>query len=45
MGASKSVINHAIKYAKERVQFGKPISEYGAIKYKIAEQANKNICQ
>lgn len=41
MGGSKSVINHAIKYAKEREQFGKSISEYGAIKHKIAEQAIK----
>jgi len=39
IGASKRVINHSIKYASEREQFGKTISNYGAIKYKLAEQA------
>jgi len=39
IGASKSVMNHSIKYATEREQFGKAISNYGAIKYKLAEQA------
>jgi len=29
----------AIKYANERHQFGKPISSFGAIQYKLAEQA------
>jgi len=41
VGASKSVINHSINYANEREQFGRSISKYGAIKYKIAEQAIK----
>jgi alkylation response protein AidB-like acyl-CoA dehydrogenase len=37
MGGSKAVINHAVKYANEREQFGRPISKYGAIRHKIAE--------
>jgi alkylation response protein AidB-like acyl-CoA dehydrogenase len=36
MGASKYALTTAIKYANERVQFGKPISQFGAIKEKIA---------
>jgi alkylation response protein AidB-like acyl-CoA dehydrogenase len=39
LGGSKHVIDKTINYANERIQFGKPISSYGAIKYKIAEQA------
>ncbi len=38
-GASKEVISHAVKYANERVQFGLPISKYGAIRHKLAEMA------
>ncbi len=39
VGAAKAVINHAVSYAREREQFGRPIADYGAIKYKLAEQA------
>ncbi len=31
--------NHAINYANERIQFKKPISSFGAIQHKLAEQA------
>jgi hypothetical protein len=41
IGACKRVIDHSIKHANEREQFGRPISKYGAIKYKLAEQAIK----
>jgi alkylation response protein AidB-like acyl-CoA dehydrogenase len=39
LGAAKAVIDHSINYANERQQFGRSISKYGAIKYKLAEQA------
>jgi len=39
IGASKEVITKAVNYANEREQFGHPISKYGAIRYKLAEQA------
>lgn len=39
LGGSKGAINDAIKYANEREQFGRSISKYGAIRYKLAEQA------
>jgi alkylation response protein AidB-like acyl-CoA dehydrogenase len=39
LGASKEVISKSVNYANEREQFGRPISKYGAIKYKLAEQA------
>jgi len=39
LGAAKSVISQSVRYANEREQFGRPISKYGAIRYKIAEQA------
>ncbi|MFQ5335617.1 MAG: acyl-CoA dehydrogenase family protein, partial [Flavobacteriales bacterium] len=38
-GGSRELISHSIQYANERKQFGKPISSFGAIKYKLAEQA------
>jgi len=39
LGAAKAVITQSVNYANEREQFGRPISKYGAIKYKLAEQA------
>lgn len=39
IGASKAVISNAVNYANERQQFGRSISKYGAIRYKLAEQA------
>ncbi|MFT6849998.1 MAG: alkylation response protein AidB-like acyl-CoA dehydrogenase [Sphingobacteriales bacterium] len=41
LGAAKGAANLSIKYANERQQFGRSISKYGAIRYKIAEQAIK----
>ncbi len=41
IGASKSVVNKAVNYANERVQFGILISKFGAIKHKLAEMAVK----
>ncbi|MDE1193536.1 MAG: acyl-CoA dehydrogenase family protein [Arachidicoccus sp.] len=41
IGAAKAIIQHSIKYANEREQFGRAISKYGAIRYKLAEQAIK----
>jgi alkylation response protein AidB-like acyl-CoA dehydrogenase len=38
VGASKEIINQSVKYANEREQFGRPISKYGAIRYKLAQQ-------
>ena len=37
--AQRRVTSAAIKYANERIQFKKPISEFGAIKAKIAHMA------
>jgi alkylation response protein AidB-like acyl-CoA dehydrogenase len=39
VGSAKSIFAEAVKYAKGRVQFGRPISEFGLIKQKIAEMA------
>ncbi len=41
IGASKVVTTKAIEYSNERQQFGRPISKYGAIRYKMAEQATR----
>ena len=38
LGGAKATISDTIKYANEREQFGRAISKYGAIRYKIAEQ-------
>jgi alkylation response protein AidB-like acyl-CoA dehydrogenase len=39
LGGAKQTITESIRYANEREQFGRPISKYGAIRGKIAEQA------
>ncbi|MBO0359881.1 acyl-CoA dehydrogenase family protein [Hymenobacter sp. BT186] len=39
LGATKMASTLSIKYANERVQFKLPISKFGAIKYKLAQQA------
>jgi len=39
IGVAKLAIAHSVKYSKERIQFGKPICQFGLIKHKIAEMA------
>lgn len=39
MGGAKEAISDSLRYANEREQFGRAISKYGAIRYKLAEQA------
>ena len=39
LGGSKAAVTAAVKYGNERKQFGKSLTEFGAIKYKIAEMA------
>lgn len=39
IGGCKNTITQSVTYANERQQFGRPISKYGAIRYKLAEQS------
>jgi alkylation response protein AidB-like acyl-CoA dehydrogenase len=39
VGGMKLMVHESVRYANERHQFGKPISSFGAIKAKLAEQA------
>jgi alkylation response protein AidB-like acyl-CoA dehydrogenase len=39
IGCAKQALNQAVRYAIERKQFGRSISEFGLIKQKIAEMA------
>ncbi|MGB9627966.1 MAG: acyl-CoA dehydrogenase family protein, partial [Thermodesulfobacteriota bacterium] len=39
LGGAKNALQEATTYAKKRVQFGKPICEFGLIRQKIAEMA------
>ena len=41
VGGAKRVVEESVKYAKERVQFGKPICQFGLIKHKLAEMATR----
>jgi alkylation response protein AidB-like acyl-CoA dehydrogenase len=41
VGGSKTALNDAIRYAKQRIAFGKPIASFGAIKHKLAEMATR----
>ncbi|MFT6147769.1 MAG: alkylation response protein AidB-like acyl-CoA dehydrogenase [Saprospiraceae bacterium] len=40
-GGMKQAITESVKYANDRIQFKQPISNFGAIKYKLAEQVIK----
>ncbi len=42
IGGCKMSITTAVQYANERVQFGQPISHFGAIQHKLAEQVIRN---
>ena len=39
LGIAQASLNASISYSKERIQFGKPISTYQAIQFKIADMA------
>ncbi len=39
VGSVKTALQDAVAYAKQRIQFGKPIAEFGLVKHKIAEMA------
>ena len=41
LGIAKGAYEAALKYSKERHQFGKPISEFQAIAFKLAEMATE----
>lgn len=41
LGIAKGAYEASVKYAKERQQFGKPISEFQAIGFKLADMATK----
>ncbi|MGV7107681.1 acyl-CoA dehydrogenase family protein [Flavobacterium sp. U410] len=41
LGISKGAYEAALKYSKERQQFGKPISEFQAISFKLADMATE----
>jgi alkylation response protein AidB-like acyl-CoA dehydrogenase len=41
VGGSKVTIGKSVQYANERKQFGKPISDFGAIQHKLADMAVK----
>ncbi len=42
LGAAKGAIGRSIQFANDREQFGRSISKYGAIRFKLAEQAIKS---
>jgi len=41
VGMAQGAYEHALKYAKERKQFGKSISEFQAIRFKLADMATE----
>jgi butyryl-CoA dehydrogenase/short/branched chain acyl-CoA dehydrogenase len=40
-GLAQGALNHALAYARQRKQFGKPIAEYQAIQLQLAEMATE----
>ena len=41
IGLAQAALDHATEYARERVQFGRPISDFQAIRFKIATMATE----
>jgi butyryl-CoA dehydrogenase len=41
IGGARHALAHMVRYAKERVAFGKPIAEFGLIQRKISESATR----
>ena len=41
IGLAQGALEHAMVYAKERIQFGQPISDFQAIRFKIATMATE----
>ena len=41
IGIARSALEHATRYAAERRQFGKPIKEFEAIQFKLADMATR----
>lgn len=41
LGIAKGALDASVKYAKERQQFGKPIAEFQAIAFKLADMATQ----
>ncbi len=41
VGIAQGALDHAIKYAKERIQFGKPISSFQGIQFMLADMATQ----
>jgi alkylation response protein AidB-like acyl-CoA dehydrogenase len=39
IGLSRGALDHAVRYTKERKQFGKPIADFQAVQYQLAEAA------
>jgi butyryl-CoA dehydrogenase/short/branched chain acyl-CoA dehydrogenase len=39
LGLAEGAFDHALRYAKERKQFGKPISEFQGVQFDLAEMA------
>ncbi len=44
VGIAQGAFEAAVKYAKERQQFGKPIAEFQAIQFKLADMATQIEC-
>ncbi len=46
IGGQERVLEKTVKYAQERVQFGKPIAKFQAIQHKLADmKANLEVCR
>lgn len=41
VGMAQGALDHSLRYAKQRRQFGRPISEFQAIQFKIADMATE----
>jgi len=41
IGIAQGALDHAVKYSRERIQFGQPISSFQGIQFKLADMATR----
>jgi short-chain 2-methylacyl-CoA dehydrogenase len=44
LGLAAGALDHALRYARERKQFGKRIGDFQGVQFQLAEMANPSIC-
>jgi alkylation response protein AidB-like acyl-CoA dehydrogenase len=41
VGIARAALEHSVRYANERIQFGRPVAEFGGMRFKLANMATR----